>query len=345
MTQNRVRTVNLRRYVLRRILLIIPVLLGISLMTFTISQVIPSDPAQLALGGHARRDQIEAMREKLGFYEPVYVQYWIYLKNLLRGDLGYSWMNKRPVLDNVRTFFPATFELTLLAMFFTVILGTGLGVLSATHRDKPLDHVSRFWALSGVSIPIFWLGLMVQLIFYLRLGWIPYGRRLDAGISPPSHITGMYTLDSLLTGNFRVFANALQHIIAPALVLSYASMAVLTRMTRASLLDAFTQDYMKTARAKGLSERTVIYKHALKNALLPTFTVAGLQYGYMLGGSFLIETVFSWPGMGRFAVNSIIKLDFQGVMGVTIVIALMFLIVNLIVDILYALVDPRIRYG
>lgn len=334
----------LRYYILRRIILLAPTILGISIMTFLISNVIPSNPALLALGGHAQAAQVEAMKVKLGLDKPLPIQFLIYLAGLLRGDLGYSIITRRPVMDNVIEYFPATFELTTLAMLLTLAMGIVLGVLSATNRDRALDHLSRLWALTGVAMPVFWLGIMVQILFYRDLGWIPYGRRLDLGISPPVHITGLYTIDSLLTGNIQAFVNSLSHIIAPALVLSYSTIALMSRMTRASLLDVFTQDYIKTARAKGLSRRAVVYKHALKNALLPVCTVAGLQYGYDLGGSFLVESVFDWPGMGRFAVASIVQLDFRAVMGVTLIVALMFVVVNLIVDIIYAFLDPRIRY-
>jgi len=336
--------VKLRYYILRRIILLAPTILGISLMTFLISNVIPSNPALLALGGHAQTAQVEAMKVKLGLDKPLPIQFLIYLAGLLRGDLGYSIITRRSVMENVVEYFPATFELTTLSMLLTLTIGIVLGILSATNRDKALDHFARLWALTGVAMPVFWLGIMVQILFYRDLGWIPYGRRLDLGISPPTHITGLYTIDSLLTGNIQAFVNSLSHIIAPALVLSYSTIAVMSRMTRASLLDAFTQDYIKTARAKGLSHRAVVYKHALKNALLPVCTVAGLQYGYDLGGSFLVESVFDWPGMGRFAVSSIVQLDFRAVMGVTLIVALMFVVVNLVVDIVYAFLDPRIRY-
>ena len=336
--------VKLQYYILRRVILLAPTLVGIAVMTFFISEVIPSNPALLMLGGHAGNAQIEAMKAQLGLDKPLPIQFLIYFENLLRGNLGFSVATKRSVMANLMDFFPATFELTTFATLITLTGGISLGILSATKRDRALDHLARLFALSGVSMPVFWLGIMVQILFYRNLGWIPFGRRLTLGVAPPMHITGLYLVDSLLTGNIPTFLNAFWHIITPALVLAFSTVAVMSRMTRASLLDAFTQDYMKTARAKGLGERAVVYKHALRNALLPVCTIAGLQYGYQLGGSFLVEEVFDWPGMGRYAVNSIVSLDFTAVVGVTLIIALMFVIVNLAVDIIYALLDPRIRY-
>jgi len=337
----------LQVYILRRILLLIPVLLGMTLITFTISHLIPGDPAALSLGPHAHKDQIIAYRHELGLDRPVYVQYWIYLKDLLHGNFGRSLTTHRPVAHDLGEYFPATFELTITALVITVIMGIPLGVMSAVKRDKWLDHASRIFSLTGVSMPIFWLGLLLQMIFSYRLGWLPMNGRVDAQVlamHPLHTVTGLYLLDSLFTGNWPVLVSCLRHILLPAITLSYASLAVVTRMVRSSMLDVMEQDYIRTARAKGLRERLVIYKHALRNALIPAVTVIGLTLGMLLGGAFFTETIFSWPGMGRYAVGTITSLDFPAIMGVAVIVALAYVTANLLVDVLYALIDARIRY-
>lgn len=338
----------LQVYIIRRILLLIPVLLGITVLSFTISHLIPGDPAALSLGPHAHADQIQAYRHELGLDRPLYVQYWIYLKDLVHGDLGTSLTTHRPVAADLKEYFPATFELTLIALLITVLMGLPLGVLSAVKKDKPVDHVSRVFSLTGVSMPIFWLGLLLQMVFAYRLGWLPMNGRVDTFIlaAHPLHtITGFYILDSLLTGNWPVLGSSLLHVLLPAITLSYASLAVVTRMVRSSMLEVMEQDYVRTARAKGIHEQLVIYKHALKNALIPAITVIGLTFGMLLGGAFLTETIFSWPGMGRYAVGTITSLDFPAIMGVTLIAATAYVTANLIVDVVYALVDARIRYN
>ncbi len=337
----------LQVYIIRRILLLIPVLLGITVLTFTVSHLIPGDPAALSLGPHAHADQIQAYRHELGFDRPLYVQYWIYLKDLVHGDFGTSLTTHRPVAADLQEYFPATFELTLIALLITVIMGLPLGVISAVKKDKPLDHVSRIFSLTGVSMPIFWLGLLLQMVFAYRLRLLPMNGRVDTFIlaAHPLHtITGFYILDSLFTGNWPVFGSCLFHILLPAITLSYASLAVVTRMVRSSMLEVMEQDYVRTARAKGIHEQLVVYKHALKNALIPAITVIGLTFGMLLGGAFLTETIFSWPGMGRYAVGTITSLDFPAIMGVTLIAATAYVTANLIVDVLYAIVDTRIRY-
>ena len=338
----------LQVYIIRRILLLIPVLLGITVLSFTISHLIPGDPAALSLGPHAHADQIQAYRHELGLDRPLYVQYWIYLKDLAHGDLGTSLTTHRPVAADLKEYFPATFELTLIALLITVLMGLPLGVLSAVKKDKPVDHVSRVFSLTGVSMPIFWLGLLLQMVFAYRLGWLPMNGRVDTFIlaAHPLHtITGFYILDSLLTGNWPVLGSSLLHVLLPAITLSYASLAVVTRMVRSSMLEVMEQDYVRTARAKGIHEQLVVYKHALKNALIPAITVIGLTFGMLLGGAFLTETIFSWPGMGRYAVGTITSLDFPAIMGVTLIAATAYVTANLIVDVVYALVDARIRYN
>ncbi len=338
----------LQIYIMRRILLVIPVLIGMTLITFTVSHLIPGDPVALSLGPHAHKDQIVAYRHELGLDRPIYVQYVIYLKDLFHGDFGKSLTTHRPVAEDLREYFPATFELTLLALAITVFMGIPLGIISAVKRNQWLDHISRIFSLTGVSVPIFWLGLLLQMVISYRLGWLPMNGRVGAQIlaSHPLHtITGLYIFDSLFTGNWPVLGSSLAHIILPAITLSYASLAVVTRMVRSSMLDVMEQEYVRTARAKGLIESAVIYKHALKNALIPTVTVIGLTFGMLLGGAFLTETIFSWPGMGRYAVGTITSLDFPAIMGVALIVAIAYVTANLLVDVFYALIDTRIRYS
>jgi peptide/nickel transport system permease protein len=331
-------------FILRRLALLIPVLIGVSLLTFTLSHVVPGDPARLVAGPHASEAQVAATRHAFGLDRPLWRQYFTYIGNLLHGDLGNSLHTQRPVRDDLGDFLPATIELTLAAMILTILLGIPLGVLAAVYRDRWIDTVTRLFSISGVSIPVFWLGLMLQFLLYYRLGWVPSGSRLDTGLQPPPRLTGLYTLDSLLTGHLALFVNSLWHILLPAVVLSYGSLAVVSRMMRASMLEVMGRDYIRTARAKGVARRGVLWRHALRNALLPTITVAGLQMGYLLSGALLVEAVFSWSGIGLYAVQSIVSSDFNAIMSVTLVIAAMFILINLFVDILYAVVDPRIHY-
>jgi peptide/nickel transport system permease protein len=332
-------------FIARRIVLLIPVLFGVSILTFAVSHIVPADPARLIAGPHASAAQVESTRRAFGLDRPLPQQYLSYIGDLLHGDLGISLHTQRPVRDDLSDFLPATLELTLTAMLVTVVGGIALGVLAAASRDGWPDNIIRLFAVSGVSMPVFWLGLIVQFVLYDQLGWFPAGSRLDTGLQPPPHRTGLYTIDALLNGNLPLAGNALWHMALPSLVLSFGSLAIVTRMVRGSMLEALGRDYIRTARAKGAGRRAVIWHHALRNALLPTITVAGLQTGYLLGGAILVEAVFSWSGIGLYAVQSILASDYNAIMGVTLVIAALFILVNLSVDILYAVADPRIHYG
>lgn len=328
---------------MRRILLIVPLILGITLMTFTVSHLIPGDPARLAAGLHASPEAVENLRQKLGLDKPLHIQFLIYLRGLMSGDLGTSIMTRRPVLEDILLRWPGTIELTTMAMIIILALGIPLGVFSATNKDKPLDHASRIFSLLGVSMPSFWLALIMQLIFCKYLGVLPLGYRIDSGVAL-SRITGLNILDSILTLNLPALASSLWHIILPALVLGFQGLATIQRILRSNMLDSLTQDYVKMAKAKGLPKDKVIYKHVLRNSLIPAVTVAGLMYGGMLGGTFIIESIFSWQGMGRYGARAIMNLDFPAIMGVTIIYTLIFALANLVVDIIYAYLDPRIRY-
>jgi len=329
-------------YIIRRIFLVIPIILGVLSITFLISHIVPGDAAQLMAGPRATPEIIERIRHEHGLDRPLYVQFGMYVYELFKGNLGKSILTRRPVLADIVDYFPATFELTTAAMLLTIIAGIPLGIISAVHKDRILDQLSRLSSVIGVSMPIFWLGLLMMLFFYVRLGILPGPGRIGGEL--PAHVTGLFTIDSLLSGNWRALADSLSHLAMPAFALGYAVLARVVRMMRSSMLDVFSQDYIQTARAKGLRERGVIYKHALRNALIPTLTVIGLSYGELLGGAVATELIFAWPGMAHYVVGSMRTLDFPAVMGVTLVIALVYILVNLLVDVSYAFIDPRIRY-
>ena len=331
-------------YLLRRLGYTLLTLWGLTLITFVLTRVVPGDPARIAAGPQARQEQVEQVRRMYGLDKPLWVQYGIYMANLLRGDFGKSLWSKRPVIDDLKAYFLPTMELGLAAGLMFFCLGVPLGILSAVYRNTPLDHLARLFALAGVSLPVFIFGLVLQLIFYKVLGWFPAGGRIDPFIPSPQHITGFYILDSLLTGNWRALASSLHHIFLPAVTLAYGSLAVVSRMTRASLLEVLGQDYIRTARAKGLAEHRVLLGHALRNALVPILTITGLQIGSLLGGVLLVEIIFSWPGLGTYAYTAVTVLDVNAIMAITLVTGLIYTGVNLVVDLLYTVVDPRIRY-
>ncbi|HEY0735942.1 MAG TPA: ABC transporter permease [Herpetosiphonaceae bacterium] len=331
------------RYIIRRLAGLLVVFVGVSVITFTLAQLVPVDPAAAALGQNARDDQIEAFRQQYGLDRSPLEQYLTYVNRLLHGDLGISIRTRRPVADDLRDFLPATIELSLAAMGVALVLGISLGILAAVQRNTLLDAAARIFALVGGSLPIFFLGLIMLAIFYSRLRWLPGPGRLDALFQPPPRVTGMYTIDSLLAGDWTLFRNSLSHLILPAATLGYFSTAVLLRMTRSSMLEVLNQDYIRTARSKGLRERIVLLRHALKNSMIPVLTTIGITFGSLLSGAVLTETIFGWPGLGRYATSSATSLDFPAVMGVTLIAAIVYPVVNTLVDIGYHLLDPRIR--
>ena len=336
---------NLLSYLLRRLVGLAAVLVGVSIITFGLSHLVPTDPAVVALGDHATDEQIDAFREKYGLNKPVPEQYWIYVTNLIQGDLGISLRTRRPVAEDLRNFFPATFELSLTALILSILIGIPAGVISATARNRLPDHVVRIVSLIGGSVPIFWLGLILIGFFYGRLGWLPGGARIDKFIPPPPMVTGLFTVDSLLAGNSEAFWSSVHHLLLPALALGYFSTAIIARMMRSSMLEVLNQQYVLAARAKGLRQGKVVWRHAARNALIPTVTTIGVTFGSLLSGAVLTETIFSWPGLGRYATSSAINLDFPAVMGVTLLAALVYTLANLIVDVSYQWLDPRIRNG
>jgi peptide/nickel transport system permease protein len=331
-------------YVLKRLLYLVPVLLGVTLLVFVISHAIPGDPARMMAGQKASHEAVENLRRSMGLDRPLPEQYATYLLGLLRGDLGFSIRNQRPVVEDLQDFFPATLELSLASMLLCVSVGLPLGIISAVRRNRPIDHASRVFSVFGVSMPVFWLGLMLLLLFYRTLGWLPGSGRLDIHTDPPAQVTGLYLIDTLVEGSLGKFGDALLHILMPAFCLSYVYLAIITRIVRSSMISVMGLDFITTARANGISEAAIILKHCLKNSLIPTVTITGLSIGELLGGAILTETIFNWPGMGKYVVDSVNFLDFPAMMGFTLVVALAYVLINLAVDVLYAFLDPQIRY-
>lgn len=332
-------------YIGRRLVLAVVVLVIVSIGTFGLAHAVPGSPVDVLIGERqAGNPEVrKAVEKKWGFDKPLPVQFAYYLRNLTRGDLGTSVTSRRPVLTDLRQFVPGTIELTLAAMIFAVLAGVPLGLIAAIRINRWPDHVSRFIALLGTSVPVFWLGLLALYVFFYRLHWLPGPGQLDIGMKKPPRVTGMITVDSALAGNWATFRSGARHLILPSIVLGSFSMGIVARLLRSSLVAAINDDYVRTARAKGLAERHVIVGHALRNALIPTITVLGLTFASLLAGAVLTETIFSWPGIGRYSVQAALKLDYPGLFGVTLVVALAYVIVNLIVDIVYGFLDPRIR--
>jgi peptide/nickel transport system permease protein len=333
------------RLIVRRLIFLFFVLFGLSLATFALSRVVPGDPARLQAGPRASASAVEKIREKYGLNDPWPQQYVTYVQGLVRLDLGESFSSRRPVVEDLKRYLPATLELSLGAFILSSVIGIPLGVVSAVKRDKWPDHIARFVSISGLALPVFWLAIMAQFIFFGELGWLPDGERLPISVTPPPTVTNLYTIDALLAGQWDTFGIAVRHLLLPTLVLAYGSLAVITRMVRGGMLEVLNQDYIRTARAKGIAQQRVILGHALKNAMLPTVTSIGLQVGLLLSGAFLVEIVFSWPGIGRYAVEAIQRLDYNATMATTLLVALVFVLLNLVVDVLYLLIDPRISYS
>ncbi|MCZ6634878.1 MAG: ABC transporter permease [bacterium] len=334
----------MRLFILKRIALLFPTLLGISSLVFLMVHLVPGDPAQVMLGERASKASLEALRKELGLDQPVYVQFGRYLSNLVQGDLGRSIKSHEQVSVELAARFPATLELTLVSMVLAMIVGMGAGVLSATRRGSWLDYGGMTASLAGVSMPIFWLGLLLILGFSLGLGWFPVSGRLSAHVFVLP-ITGLYMIDTLLAGDLVAFGNVVWHLVLPGVTLGTVPAAVISRMTRSSLLEVLQEDYVRTAWAKGLPERVVVLRHAFKNAFIPVLTVISLQFGYLLGGAVITETIFAWPGVGRWLLLAVYARDFRAIQGGVLLIATTFVLINLIADVMYAWLDPRIKYG
>lgn len=331
-----------RAYLLRRVLHMIPVVVGLSILIFIVSRVIPGDPVRLALGPEATAEQVVQLRQQMGLDRPLHLQYLTYMTGLLRGDFGYSLRTHRNVAQDLREFFPATLELTTVAMTLAVGLGLPLGILAAVRKDALGDHVGRILALMGVAIPRFWLAILLQIAFAYHLGLLP---TIGRGEAPSAHITGLHLVDSLLVLDSRAFVTALRHIAMPAFALSVGTLAQVTRLIRASMIEEMRRDYALAARSYGLPPNLIVYKYLLKNAFTATLTVIGLSYGFLLGNAFLVETVFAWPGLAFYGVHALLFKDFNAVIAVTLTVGVAYAVVNLFVDLLYGYLDPRIRYG
>ncbi len=328
-------------YIIRRIFILVPTLFGVSLIVFTMLHLTPGDPAELLLGERATEESLHALRDHLGLNEPLYVQYGMFLKRLIKGDLGETIRTRQKVWTEIKQRFPATMELSFVALMISCVLGIFLGIISATKQYSIFDYLSMVGALIGVSMPIFWLGLVFMLVFSLNLGWLPISGRLSIDVDL-SVITNFYILDAILTRNWIAFKDAIWHIIMPAVTLSTIPTAIVARMTRSAMLEVLRQDYIKTAKAKGLSQFKVVYKHALRNAMIPVITTIGLQFGVLLCGAILTETIFAWPGMGKWMYDAVMQRDYMVIQGGTLFISTLFILINLVVDLLYAVINPRI---
>jgi peptide/nickel transport system permease protein len=333
------------RHILRRVILAIPTLLGVTLLTFTLTNILPGDPARALAGRYATPEMIKETRERLGLDRPLYVQYVRYMGNLVRGDWGQSFSSRASVAEELVLFYPPSLELALVAMALAVAVGVPLGVWTGTGRSPWVNSSVMFFSLMGVGMPVFWAGLLFQLVFFGKLQILPLSGRLGIGVSPPPAVTHMYTVDALLAGQWATFVDALHHMILPALTLAMSAVASVTRITHAAMVEVMRNDYIRTARAKGLRERLVLGRHALKNALLPIVTTVAMQTGWLLGGSLLVEIIFTWGGLGTYAWRGILMLDIPVIMGVSLVTTTTFIVLNLLADITYCFLDPRIAYG
>ncbi len=332
-------------FIIRRLLTAVVLILGITFIAFSVTQLVPGDPVAANLGQSAYSDPdiVAAFKAEYGLDQPVHIQYITYVGNLLQGNLGISLSSKRPVAEDLREFFPATLEIALVAVFVALVLGVILGTISAMTRDRLPDQIIRVFSLTGVSMPVFWTALTAFYIFFFVLGWAPGTGRLEPGAEPPPQVTGMYTVDALLDGDFATASQAVSYLLLPALVLAVFALGVITRFTRASVLEILGNDYVRTARSKGLPERVVIRRHVLRPALLAIITIAGVAFASLLAGSVLIENVFSWPGLGQYAYKSAVGLDLPGIMGVSMIVATVFIFMNLLVDVLYRVIDPQMK--
>jgi len=329
---------------IKRLLVAIPSLIGVVIVTFLLTRALPGDPAAYFAGPAATNEAIEQIRVKLGLDQPLVVQFGRYVQDLTKGDLGHSLTTGRPVAQEIRTRLPASAELTLLGLLVSMLVAVPLGIAAATHPGSLVDHACRVVATAGVSLPVFFTGLILVYVFYYLLGWAPAPLgRLDVFFSPPPQVTGFYLIDSLIAGNLELFWASLKQLFLPAFTLAIFSLAPIARMTRASMLAVLASDFVRTARASGLSPATVIVTYAFRNAMIPVVTTLGMVFSFLLGANVLVEKVFAWPGIGSFAVEALIASDFAPLQGFVLTMAIMYVGLNLIIDILYGLIDPRVR--
>ena len=335
-------------YFARRLGLALFVILGVMLVTFFVSRILPADPVRLFVGVRASEEVVEAQRIEFGLDKSLPVQFVTYAGSVLQGDFGISFRTKRPIVDDLKIFVPATLELVILSMVLAVLVGIPVGVIGAANRGGMIDQVSRVVTIAGVSIPSFWLALIFQLFFFGTLDWLPLGGRISREFvisNPIEQITGFYIIDGTITGNWAAWRDAIWHLVLPTIVLATYPISLTARMTRASMLEVMSETYISAARAAGLSQREILFKLALKNAIVPTLTVLGLIFAFSITGAILVEIVFSWPGLGTYVTESILSADFPVVMAVTLIVTIIYVILNLIVDFLQATLDPRVRLG
>lgn len=331
-------------YFLRRLSLVIPTLVGVTLITFTLTYVLPGNPAVVKAGPLVSPEMVKELEKQMGLDQPAWVQYGRYIGGILHGDLGESASTGRPVLEDFKQRLPATLELTLASLLIALVLGIPLGVQSAVHRDTAIDHIGRIVGVAGVAMPTFWTGLLLLYVFFYLLGVAPAPLgRLGPGIDPPHAITGLYVVDSLLTGNWRALGSALQQLVLPSLTLGLSVMAPIARMVRSTMLEILESDYVKAAWAAGIPRRRVIYGDALANAMIPVVTILGIVFGFLMAGNAVVESVFAWPGIGNYAITALMTKDSGPIQSFVLFVALLYVIVNFVVDLLYGLIDPRIR--
>jgi peptide/nickel transport system permease protein len=333
------------RFVLRRLAALVLLAVGITLVVFVLTQLVPSNAVATNLGEQAAADPaaVAAFKSHYGLDKPLPVRYWLYLQHLVQGDLGQSSLTHDAVTHDLGQFIPATAELALFSVVIAAVFGITFGVIAAMRRNRPADHVLRVVSLGGISMPTFWIALVALYLGFFRLGWFPGADRLDPGVLPPPHKTGLYTIDALLAGKWGLMAQALHHLVLPALVLAAFNVSLLTRYTRSAVLEVVGNDYVRGARAKGLPERVVVTRYILRAALPAVVTVLGLVFANVLTGAVLVEKIFSWPGIGQYAYQAAVNLDVPAIAGVSLFVAVVYITVNFIVDVLYGVIDPRIR--
>lgn len=335
------------RFVVRRLALLLFVLLGLTLLIFFLVFLLPGDPAAgittLSSSGTSNPEAIEAFRSFWGLDKPLHVQYATYMRNVVRGDLGISMVSNRFIFDELKTFFPATLELAICAGLMALLIGIPAGIIAAVRRNSLTDHAVRIVSLFGTAMPIFWVAILALYVFFFFLGWFPSSQRIALTLDAPPFVTGLYLIDTLIATDFAGFRSAVHHLLLPSAILAFSAVALLARIMRSSMLEVLSEEYIRTARAKGLPERIVLLHHALRNAIIPTLNAIGLLFGALLSGAVLTETIFSWPGIGRFAVQSILYLDRPAIMGVTLLIGVVYSVINLSVDLIMFRLDPRIR--
>lgn len=334
------------RYVAHRLLMMVGILVGVLIITFGLSRVLPGSPVEMMLGAKPTQAQIDEARDRLGLDKPLPEQFLIYLKNAVRGDFGTSLRTGQPVTRDIANRASATVELVVVSLGLSLMFGVPLGVISAVRQDSWVDHTARAVSIAGVALPAFFIGMLLQMLFYGALDWLPLQARIGAEVlldHPFKTVTGLYLVDTLLDGNWIAFRSAASHLALPVMTMTLATIAIITRNARAMMVDVLGEDYILTSRAYGVPARTIHYRYALKATLIPVLTVVGLTFGYMLGGSVVVEYVFDWPGLGGYVVGALINNDFPAVMGITLVLATAYLMINLAVDLAYHLVDPRLR--